>query len=378
MKKIIFAWVAMALLASGCSRYVVYSVSERPARPVPGGVVYALPHTLIKVAVTIDQMDYSSAPYADFASDLLGIQTSTTDTLYTLSSIELSAVNVPDPNGYYFVVPKHTSVSIDGRGFLVAIGGEQTEQPVAGNMLTTTMSMDSVGGKPTLTRAQYNLYDRADTFYTRFDAPGKPSLVMTSKDVRNRRQQAQAAAERLQEIREKKEALLFGEYEGDYSSEAIRYIIEQLETMEQEIVAQFVGQKKSETIVYYIDPKAEKSAIEELTVELLRFDPQRGLLDLEETDGEVISCNIRCENYLHKASRFVRYRTHATGPHNVFNRHSFKYAIPETATVTVFSDQFSFSKQLKVAQYGAVANLPYGSCEARFDPNTGEILYFKR
>lgn len=362
----------MAFFLASCSQYTVYSVSERPSHAVSGGVIYALPHTLVRVAVTIDKQDLSSAPYSQFAQEMLSLPTASPDSIYSIRHIEVCTINEADPDAYFFVNPKRTAIAVDGRGLLVSVGGRQ---PGKGILPQQSSNTELLIEEP-VSSPEYNLYERADTFYTRYDSPGRPSLVTSAKDVRTLRQQASAAAENIEEIRERKQALLFGEYEGNLSAEAIAFLYKKLDAMEREKVCQFTGDSQTETIYFYVDPKDEKTAVEDQTMPLFRFDPVKGLLDADSDEGLLVACNIRCENHLRKASRFIRFRTKSVGSGNILDRHSFKYRIPEVATVTIYSHDFHFEKQVKVAQFGTVANLPKGKCIAIFDPKTGDLLYY--
>lgn len=365
----------VVLIATSCSPYTIYPVRKYPNRPVRGGVLYALPRTQIRVAVTFDRYDYAAAPYASFAKDMLGVEPLSESQAYAIRSIEVSAVNEADPDEYYYVVPRHTRLQVDERRLLMSVGSftqdVQHKAPADASMSGLNASVQNE------VRPEYNLYDRADTFYTRHDQPGRPSMVTTSKDVRSLKQRAQSAAEHIEDIREKKEALLFGEYEVNLSSDAIQYIYEQLDKMELQYMAEFLGSCQTETVVFYVDPRDEKTLIDDQTVELFRFNPVKGLVDSTDADAQVVSCNIRCENTLRNASRFVRYRTKSSSADNYFDRHSLKYRIPETAVVTIYSPQFSFSKQVKIAQFGCTATLPMGRCNALFNPITSELQQYQ-
>lgn len=372
--RLILCAIGVLLMTASCSQYTVYSVRSKPGHRVSGGMLYALPHTQIRVAVTFDKHDYASAPYAAFAKDMLGVEPPAADSLYSIRTIEVSTVNVADPDEYYYVVPRRTPVEIDSRGLLLSVGcaPSKPKSSAPDDAQAQPLRRQRVSAMP-----EYNLYDRADTFYTRHDAPGKPSLVTTGKDVRSLKQRAQVAAEHIEDIREKKEALLFGEYEGNLTPDAIQYIYNQLDGMEKNYLKEFLGEVQTETVVFYVDPKDEKTLVDNQTVELFRFNPATGITDSNDHKALVVSCNIRCENELRNAARFVKYRTRSVGSGDYGDRHSFKYRVPETATVTVFSDLFSFEKRVKVAQFGYISNLPFGRCKARFNPITSELMQFE-
>lgn len=376
----VFICLSVSLLLTSCSNYKVYSVRSKPSGKLSGGMLYALPTTRVKVVVTFEKRNYDQAPYADYAADMLGVEQNK-DSVYSIRSIEISGENVADADNYYFVLPKHISVNIDSRNLLLGVGDNgcvegEGDDEVENHIASKSKSPVS---------AQYNLYDRADTFYVRTDKPGHPSLVSTKKDVRTVRQRAYAAAERLNSIKNKQYQLLFGDFEGSINTEAVEFMYDRLKQAEDELTAQFLGSTTTESVVFWVEPKDEKTLVEDQTVELFRFSPKLGLVDSTVDNALVVRCNVRCENSLRNASRFVRYRTKSVGVNNYVDNRTFKYRIPEVATVTVTGQglgaddpvEFSYSKSVKIAQFGTLANLPMGRIAARFDPHTGDLIYFK-
>lgn len=359
--------LTLTLALSACSGYRVYSVQSRPSQKLSGGMVYALPRTLVRVAVTFERTDLSSAPYAPYA-DMLGLPTP--DSLYHIASIEVGTTLTADPQHYYYVVPGRTPLSIDSRSLLLAIG---EPSPEAASQQPETESF-AVPSTPS-PQPEYNLYDRTDTFYLRSDRPGSPSLVASKKDVRSLQMRAEAAAEQLQELQEKKQELLFGEYEGNYSGDAIRFIYSQLNAQEEQLTSLFSGTTRRETVVFLIDPQDEKTLIDSQSVLLFRFSPEEGLV---EEGGEEVWCEVRCTNTMRNAARFVKHRTKTVTHDNRLNRSTFKYRIPETATVRIHSASFNFAREVKVSQFGTIANLPAGRCKAHFDPRTGALISYRR
>ncbi len=383
MKRYSIILVIFALLVCSCSRYTVYSVQSKPNNKLAGGLLYALPYTQLRVAVTFDKADYACAPFAPYAHDLLGIAGVGSDSVYSIRSIEVQAVNQPDPRHYYFVRPNRIAVNVDPRGLLRSVGMPADVSMPYDN---GTIAASETAAPPSPSSvASYNLYDRADTFYTRNDRPGTPSFVSAKKDVRSVRQRAVAAAEEIKEISDKQQQLLFGEYEISYDGDALRYINGQLEDRRQQLLAQFTGSVATETVVFTVDIRDEKTLIDNQTVEIFQFSPILGLVDSTVDDAMMVSCNIRCDNMLRNAARFVRHRTQTVEKGGWRDLHTFKYRIPETASVTVYGHSrgselplFEFQKTIKVAQFGTVANLPGGKICAAFDPATGDLVYFNK
>ena len=144
------------MLLSGCTQYKVYSVKDNPTLPVNGGVVYALPRTQLCIAVTVQRRDLSSAPYSAYASDYLGVASSGTDTSYNIVDIDVSSVNIADPDHCYFIKVNRGSVTVDERHLLLAVGMQNPQE-------NTQWTLQPTGKACHRT---HSIYDHADFFCT--------------------------------------------------------------------------------------------------------------------------------------------------------------------------------------------------------------------
>ena len=396
--------VSLALLLSSCSAYKVYSVRDNPTMPIAGGVVYALPRTQLRVAVTVERRDLASAPYARFAADMLGATAADLDTSFRIVDIDVTPHNVADPDYYYFVKVRRGSLTVDDRHLLLAVGAPVPSStgarvpPRASNQQPTANSQPSP--------LAYNLYDRPDTFYTRYDSPGHPSLVTTKKDVRTLKQRAEAAAASIDELQTRQRELLTGEADNQPDAESLRLILAQLRHQELQLKALFVGETHRETVVFYVDPALRKG--EDFIDTISWFSPTEGFvteptnqptnqptnhsniqaLNHSNIQAFPIVCTVQSENTLKTTNRFVRYHTSGTAPTVTSNRtgvaasksrtkKAFRYRIPEQTTVTIFTPQFSLSRHLPISQFGPTVQLPTRRIKALFDPQTHDLRELK-
>lgn len=369
------------LFATSCASYEVYSVKSRPHSAVKGGLLYALPQTDICLSVTFQKRDFSQAPYASFASEMLGLDSIRIDEPYSILSMSLKGVNKADPAHYFFVSPRRISVSVDSRGLLQSVGMD--DYVLKGLENTNDEFAYAASERISAPAVSLNTYERADTFYVKGDVPGYPSLISSRRDVRSLRQRAQATADRIAEIQDKRQQLLYGDYDGGYTPDAIRYLLDRLAEQESALLAQFVGTVESETVDFYITPSADRSKLQEQQVLVFCFSPTFGLYDTiypEVPDLCPFYCTVSAGSNLKKSAGFVR----ATGKRllgrnsTAMGRGSFKYRQSEVAEVRVEGGKYSFVRQLRIAQFGPVIDLPRGRFKAVFDPSTGDLIYFKR
>ena len=378
--------VLIAFTLDSCSQYKVYSVKDNPNLQIGGGVMYALPKTQLCVAVTVERRDLSKAPYSAYAIDYLGVDPSAIDTSFQIVDIDVSGRNVADPDYFYYVKVRRGSVSVDNNHLLLTIGMDaQAAAPQQ-----DTQKKPSATKVKSETRPEYNLYDHADTLYTRFDMPGYPTMVSTRKDVRSIKQRAAAAAERLDEVQTKKQELLNGEYEGSYGSESVQYLFSQLDRQEREIVASFCGTVRRETVTFYVDPVMKRK--EDFTDTVVWFSPQTGFsYEADSLDEGVfpIVCTVHSDNTMRSANRFVRYHTSGVTSNSAAghtgkaaskfrSRKSFRYRIPEQAKVDVFTPLYSVSRSVPLSQLGPIVELPRFSITAIFDPVTHDLIKLER
>ena len=376
MKRILIFLPVVLLLAS-CVNYTVYPVKSRPAIHPKGGMLYALPKTKVCVTVTFNKRNYEAAPYAEFAAEMLGLDKPDVNSPYSIESVSIDGVNEADPNLYYFIYPRRLSVNIDSRHLLRSVGVSHDDYEEFESY--TERRGRATSDNETAT-AEYNLYDRADTFYVRGDRAGKPSLVTSKKDSRSLRQRAAAAAQRLEEIQTKRQQLLYGDYEGDYSPETMKYLADRLAEQEQTILDQFVGRTVSETVRFYVDPRTDRASLDSQTVALFAFSPKLGLRTgtAMEKGMDTVYCTLHSENTLRSATRFVKQSTKGSRKDdNAGSRRTFKYRQAETVHVSVYWKDYLFETDVRIAQFGPIVDLPKHKFEAIFDRHTGDLIYYK-
>ncbi len=370
-----------ALLLSSCQQYHVYSVRENPVSTVGGGVLYALPVTRLCVQLTLEQRDFSSAPYRDYAAEYLGIDTAQVNDAVRLRDIRVKSVNVADKDNFYYVRVKSGSVTVDARHLLLAVGRSDAIESALGAVATESSPQAVTDGGRL--QAQNTLYDRTDTLYGPYDAPGRPTVVSSKRDHRTLRQRAASAARRLEEIQEKQRQLLDGEYEGNYTQEMVQYLYNRLREQEEQIVAEFCGSVRQETVELYYDPPFHK--LDAVVDTLAWFSPREGLFTGDSSNaafGAVpVVCTVKPGQDLRNADRFVRRHTSSSNyraSKQKYNHQAFRYRVPEKAAVVIQCGDYSMSCELPFAQLGPVLEMPSQHLRALFDPTTLELIYMDR
>ncbi len=381
------AAICALLLACSCSsnRFTVYPATDGDM-PITGGLLYALPRTQVQVLLTVSHYDYSQAPYHEYADQYFaGIPMSGEgDAPYRLQSVQLSAVASPDKKQVFYIEPGNNSLYVDTRGMLLAVNSTPADDDSTFTRFAVgpTLQFYPAAGPDIHPIVQNSGYEHADSFYVRTDAPGYPSLSLSKADRMALQEQAAATADKLLDIEEKQQQLLYGEYEGSYSTESVQFLYDRLEEMKKPYLQLFLGKEKSDTLICYVEPSEERAAIDSQSVLLAYFSPTLGLLPLQDTllpaDARPITCTITCDNMLRRVTLASANKIKRNTSRRA-QRHRLRYRMPQEALVTVACDGLvAASHRLPIMQFGATTFLPKDNIEATFDSRTGALLYLTR
>ena len=362
-----------ALLFSGC--YSVMPVGKRVSGSSSGGLFYALPQTQICVDVTYLYYDLTDAVYSDYASEMLALDNFDVERPYRIKDVQLSYTVTADPNHFYLVSPRGISVQVDSRHLLRSIGLTPQETAAETGPIILGNRSDSVTTKLVLHNAvadklmpRYNLYDRTDTFYVRGDKPGKPSMTSSRRAPRSLRQRAQAAAEEIAELEDRRADIVVSDR---YTLEGKAQMLAQIEAKESELMAQFVGKPIVETERFYLTPAEfgrNNDTVQQAV--LFYFSRSEGICESDDVGAMPVVCRLHPDQSMQQVRRFSRRNISSSD-------RAFKYRLPSQARLTLTCELFNFQADLPVAQFGPIVSLPRHHFKALFDPATGALIYYK-
>ncbi|MDL2314626.1 DUF4831 family protein [Bacteroidales bacterium OttesenSCG-928-C19] len=400
MKQYKFVLIVFAFLfLSSCSTgYKVHSVSQKQRKPIKNGFSYALPQTVLQIDLLVERIEDLRGPYIDYANALLGISDviEDDDVTYKLSDIRFSTYSEPDPKAYYYVEAKSNfpSIKVLPNGIIQSVNvdefiksNEKSSRNEVANKKKTDekLFLEPIGSLNFSENTDYTDEDEDDEDDSETTYQESFTTVTVGKSVEEK---AKAAAKQLLQVRMKKQELIYGEYEDSYSKNAIDYIYNQLDKMEKDLLALFVGKTIStlETKSFYIVPDKLLLVGDEQPLLLCGFSPERGVTELEKEDGVIIHATIRCEQDLHVLNDFLRkknnvYKSGKNNKKDVLVRRKknksrgFVYRVPDNALVTVKYGAKTYSEKLVVNQYGTLVRLPEKNLSIKYDTETGNILY---
>lgn len=337
-----------------------------------GGVYYALPKTIFKVRLVLEQVNEIPGPFAAYATKYLG----TTDYMkvkkvyYRLLSVKVSPVTIADPAQVFHVrFPENRSskevrrftLRLNDEGILVGFGQEpgqkNTRASAASPESSSQMYVFSDYRKGFDMQAGYMRAQKVDTIVRKITIDTvtiKRFLYKTGWVNLTEEERADDAAKQIKNIRTSRFNLLTGYQEVNYG-EGIRYMDVELQKLEHEYMVLFLGREYRQMIVrsFVFDP--EKKA---LSGKLLQFTDEEGI-------SHLLNIKVRIVNPMAKV---VARKT--AGLDDLF------YRIPVKAVISVGSGSNPFySDTFEVPQLGVITTVPVRkNTRLRLSPRTGALL----
>ncbi len=364
--------MALLLPLAGIAQIKVTRM-EPAFRPEKGGMVYALPRTLIKIDVSVEKKDLIAGPFHNFAEEYLGVNDyiNSNASEYTITHVDISSLAEPDPDQYFYVSlePKTSKeqwqsiLTINGIGLITsmsALNDVQDAEASAGEM-----SAPDDFSKMFPKYAGFNIYRKVDTIVRTVNID-----TMTIKDFsfqttiagKSLKMRAEEAATMISKIRESRYNLLTGYQEINYSEGAIKYMDTQLLALEEEYMRLFTGATRTSVIKYTFIFLPQESAIGENTA-LFKLSRSSGIQ--EGGSGETVSIRIGL------AGNTARVAPVPQGG-------GFHYRLPEMADIRIYRSGVLLSQtRLPISQFGKIASLPVNASDVSFDENTGGLRSVK-
>ena len=359
-------------------RFQVTKANGKPEVSSPaGGMYYALPKTIFKIRVVLEKMTAIPGPFAKYTPQYLG----STDYIkirkvyYRLLSVKVTPVTVADPHEVYYIrFPQDRSskekrsfgVQLNRQGIITGFGfdlaqGKKQEIPVSTSASSQTYLFSDLRHGFEM-QAGYSRAQKIDTIVHKITIDTvtiKRFLYKTNWVNLTEKDRANAAAKQIKNIRQSRYNLLTGYQEVNYG-EGIRYMDAELQKLEKEYLALFLGREYKQMVIrtFVFDP--EKQSLSE---KLLPFIDKNG-------NEQTLSVHVRVVNPL---KAVVGAKT--AEPDALF------YRIPVQADIAVGTSEASpfYSDTFVVPQLGTISTVPVReTSQVMFNPQTGAVLGMER
>ncbi len=353
----------------------VTSVSSRSVKPEKNGVFFSLPQKIIKVSVTIKEIENMKGPYAEYAEQLMGISNPIMQNTkeYELVDIKMETLVEPDPEQIFFIEiddksskeEKNFSVNLTSNGIIRSINGissaKESQLIKEEYKVITQEDLFSMSVNPSL----YHKVDTIIRIVTVDTNTVKKRFFNTYFEEKSTEIKAREAADMVSRIREGRFNLLTGYQETNYSPETMKYMDEKLQLMVQEYISLFKGLKTEmlNTYTFYLIPDPNK-----LNQVVCKFSKESGISDATDNKGREVILNIRRSGTLTQMPNWAS---------SVVDARStlIPYRIPEMVRLSVNYLGKIYDEQLiALPQFGIVSRVPFVKSKIEFDPQTGCVV----
>jgi len=375
---LLFSSLLFFMQAEAQSQYqfqVTKATGKQEVVSPAGGIYYALPKTIFKVSVVMEQVNEIPGPFADYATKLLGTSDyiKTKKVYYRLLSVKVNPVTVADPAQVFYVrFPENRSskevrffgLQMNDQGILTGFGPVQKQNqksmmspPSGTQQRSSEMYIFSDHRKGFDMQAGYSRAQKVDTIRREITIDTvtiKRFLFKTSWVNLTEEDRANDAAKQINNIRTSRFNLLTGYQEVNYGM-GIRYMDVELQKLEHEYLVLFLGREYRQMVVrtFVFDPQKQA-----LSGKLLQYTDKGG-------KTHVLSISTRIVNEMSEVAG-----KKSAEPDALF------YRIPVKAVISVGSGSNPFySDTFEVPQLGEVNTVPVReNTYLRLSPKTGALL----
>lgn len=348
MRNVFFAGLCVLVMAVTANAQT--AVFKYTLGVTADGVVYYLPKTVLKFAVTATRTTHIPGDFHNYAQRFLRLNNvpSSVVTQWKIDDVRMVAASAPDTSKAHVVLlKKGTSApfcSLSDNGVLLAINAQAKKYV-----------------EPTLEQ-RYN----TSTTKTNSREFLREEILSAGSELK----MAELTAAEIYGIRESRSELTKGD--ADYmpkDGEQLKLMLAKLDEQENALMQLFKGYTETETKTWIVTYTPEQGKEHEV---LVRFSDQNGLVDSNDLSGEPVYIDVKNMNTVQQGRSEVLDR-------KMINRVVY-FNIPSQASVELTFRHNSLLRQtLPVAQFGHEEYLSEdlfnkrASCHIWFNPLTGNI-----
>ena len=347
-------------------QFQVTKATDKALPVTARGIYYALPKTIFKVKLILEKVEQIRGPFAAYTEKYLGTSDfiKANGSYLHLLAVDVQPVNMADPSQLYYVqFPEDRSaketrqfgLQLNDQGVLVAFGPKKDSKSAKENEEVSSQTyIYSDNTRSFKMAAGYSRAQKVDTIVRKFTIDTltiKRFLYKTSWINLSEEDRANDAAQQIKKLRDSRFNLLTGYQEVNYGN-GIRYMDSELQKLEKQYLALFLGRETKQMVV--------RSFV---------FDPEKGqlykqLIQFTDATGQVrnITLNIRVTNALAlPVAPLLK-------PGFIF------YRIPVKAEVQVLVGSKPFySDVFTIPQLGVVSSTSIKNTQLHFDWQTGTL-----
>lgn len=343
-------------------QYMVKKTSGSATNTSLDGFYYAIPQTVLKIDLILEEVKKIPGPLADYAEDYLGVRDYINVESHSIKLINatITPFYEADPDQFYYVQfpaerskdEKAAGFQLTDRGTLLGFGhvGNINQDKQQTSIDQTFIMLE--GDEDFSYYADYNRKKKIDTIIRKISIDTvtiNRFLYKTSWVDKSDREKANEAAQKIMEIREARYHLISGYQEVNYG-ESIKYMNSELIELERKYLELFLGKEVKTTdiqSIYYTPEKDKKT-------DILYNSP----------DGRPIEIKI---DILDATSQLPERPLEKVD--NIY------YRVPRSVLIKVTQDYQTYeSTQIAISQFGVVTTAPLNRTQLIFDEQTGNLI----
>ena len=345
-------------------------------------VVYSLPKTVLSVKVTAVNEISVKGPYSQYAQKYLGTDDviNSNSSTWSISGVEVSSYPVKDSVRTFVVESNYPcAMNFSADGFLESVNtASDYKDENRGNTESYNFQQETFQGGKIFQDINVNRYETVfDTVLHVINADSVFTAVPTQKTQIIRKsldEQAQELANQIFVLRDDRKALLTGESDGKSmpSGDALKFMIEQLNNLEDKYMSMFVGRKIRREKTYVFDFEPDRS--EHSQEVLFKFSPEYGIQERTGLKGQPVMIDVanlmesRIEKAFNENQKVIRRREKTQTQDN-----GFAYLSPANGRVKIIQNgNIIAEKVLNISQMGVLRYLPQSLMQ---NPDFKMVLY---
>lgn len=336
MRKILVAALVLTTLTAGALSAQVRSYKATASEPGPNSIVYALPQTAVEVTLIVEKESIRKGPYARFAQKYLGVMAPLSDKdIYKITGARIGYGEEADPSQLYVLEnPEKSPLKLyypSPEGFIAAPAGGTA--PAALSYAAAVSSITD-GSIETVSHV------KSDTSFVKVSVDRRESMERSTEDM------AAAAADMIYTIRKRRMELITGEAGENVFGTGLRSALDELDRMEQEYLALFLGKQSRQQIVseFTVIPEKGKN-----NTTVCRFSETAGAVPASDLSARPIVLEMIAEKKVQSMPPTAKPAKGGT----------FFYRIADIADCVLIDGKREIARErIPVYQFGTVVEIP--------------------
>lgn len=353
--------MVIALVATSCTKKQITTIQPigQVGQLSPGGLIYTLPKTNLKIKVNALYTEVIPGPYARFAQKYLGIANAPTTKEGSWVIVEVTAdtYHQADPKNFFVVEPSE-DFAID----FLKVTHEGLIIPAASSSFSSSQRLVKVSPQgegvnyvdlspsPYIATEQTTHYSRVVQDSTFVRVPVHRSVVVE----RTIEDKAKEAADFIFSLRKRRMELLAGDADFVAEGQAAEAVLKEISRLEEEYLTLFTGKIFRANVTHWFDYSPEAHGPDASSI-LFRFSDSRGVLPSSDLSGSPVLISLNVTDQWEGTSVLDQLITEKKGP----RRDVVYYRMPVPVRVKVYDSKSEFLNQtLTFYQFGPMLRIP--------------------